>query len=105
MKETLKTISITFVIIIACVSVITFVVWMLSDPFDIVPEPTPEPVYIYTYTWSQCFDNDNDNFSQEYADKVAMEVEKNNPGGIWVYRGYQGIIGCGGDLFYSYKVK
>lgn len=63
------------------------------------------------YRWNQCFDNDYPAFNQEYpdtkADKAFAEAKKDNPSAkcSWNYRGDGGILGCTGDLFYSFTCK
>lgn len=105
MKETIKILGIVLLIGIIGSGIIMGLIWLFSDPFNLVKDSAPQVQQTYSYSWNQCFDNEDDDFSQEYADKIAREAEQNHPNGEWIMRGKKDIIGCGGDLFYYYVIK
>jgi hypothetical protein len=87
-----------------------FGIWVRSDPFDWIPDKEiMQEFSIYKYSYKKCYDNDNNNFSQEYVDTKTEEVfkEATEKYGAcrWEFNGRQDIIGCTGDLYYSFNCK
>jgi len=100
-------------LIILAVLAITAIVTSLSvSIYNYVNLPKVEKVVeVPVYKWNQCFDNDYPSFNQEYpdtkADKAFAEAKKDNPTArcAWDLRGRKDILGCTGDLFYSFTCK
>lgn len=103
-----------FMLIVLAVLAITAIVTSLSVSIYNYVASSPKAQKVVEekkYWWNQCFDNDYVAFNQEYpdtkADKAFAEAKKENPTAqcMWNYRGVADILGCTGDLFYSFTCK
>lgn len=100
-------------LIVLVVLAITAIVTSLSvSVYNYVNLPKTEKVVeVPAYKWNQCFDNDYVTFNQEYpdtrVDKAFAEAKKENPTAqcSWNFRGQKDVLGCVGDLFYSFSCK